>query len=73
MKNITPGTRVRLTGTFLRNTGQMAGGEGQSRWTTVPCGCGLCKGGGFVAVDEPSIDDPSRPRHFNAGNLEKAR
>lgn len=52
-----PGTRVRLTGIFLRNTGQIAGGEGQSRWNIVECHCGLCtvRGDGFafVAVDEP--------------------
>jgi hypothetical protein len=52
-----PGTRVRLTGIFLRNTGQMAGGEGSSRWTIVQCDCRLCRGNtsgsAFVAVDEP--------------------
>ncbi len=73
MKTPFPGTRVRLTGDFLRNTGQIAGGEGLSRWTTVLCTCGLCKTGRFVAVDEPSTDDPNRSRHINAGNLEKCR
>ncbi len=73
MKAPLVGTRVRLTGEFLRNTGQMAGGEGQSKWTTVDCRCGLCKTGRFVAVDEPSIDAPDRSRHINADNLEKCR
>jgi len=68
-----PGTRVRFTGEFLRNTGQTAGGEGQSRWTTQPCTCGLCRDGRFVAVDQPSTDDPSRARHINALNLEVCR
>lgn len=67
------GTRVRLTGEFLRNTGQIAGGEGQSKWTTVACSCGLCQGGRFVAVDQPSTDDPTRSRHIHAGNLERCR
>lgn len=59
-----PGTRVRLTGAFLRSTGQIAGGEGGKRWTVVECSCKLCQGNPgpkcqdkgawcFVAVDEP--------------------
>jgi hypothetical protein len=65
-----PGTRVRLTREFLRNTGQYVGGEGLSRWIIQVCSCGLCKKGGpFVAVDE--IDPLGRARHFNFGNLEK--
>ncbi len=48
-----PGTKVRLTGYFLAATGQIKGGEGSSRWLTVDCLCGLCEGGGFVAVNEP--------------------
>ena len=36
-----PGTTVRLTGQFLRSTGQIAGGEGQSKWIVQPCDCGL--------------------------------
>jgi hypothetical protein len=77
MKTLPPvGTRIRLTGDFLRNTGQMTGGEGQSRWLTVACECGLCigrHGSKFVAVNEPGIDDPTRPRHINLGNVEKCR
>ena len=67
-----PGTRVRLTGTFLRSTGQLAGGEGASKWTIVACDCALCAdrtpGWRFVAVDEPGFDGGQR--HFNAANLE---
>lgn len=70
---ITAGARVRLTGEFLRNTGQIAGGEGQSRWTVIACDCGLCRTGRFVAVNQASTDDPSRNRHINAGNLQVAR
>jgi hypothetical protein len=31
-----PGTKVRLTGKFLKSTGQQRGGEGASRWTVLP-------------------------------------
>ncbi len=52
-----PGTKVRLTGMFLRNTGQIAGGEGQNVCTIVACACRLCQPkdnrAAFVAVDEP--------------------
>ena len=54
---IAVGAVVRLTGRFLRNTGQIAGSEGASRWKIVACECRLCRpsGDGFrcVAVDEP--------------------
>ena len=67
------GDKVRLTGKFLRNTGQVAGGEGQSRWKVVDHGyCSLCMRD-FVAVDERSYDNPSFPRHFAVANLEVCR
>lgn len=44
-KHFEPGDRVRLTGVFLKNTGQRAGGEEQSRWTVRACDCGLCASG----------------------------
>jgi len=66
----TPGTRVRLTDAFLRNTGQVVGGEAFARWTVVSCPCGLCQTGRFVAVDQPSTDDPDRSRHVAVANLE---
>jgi len=53
------GTVVRLTGVFLRNTGQIAGGEGQARWTVVACDCRACddwtaaEAAPLVAVNEP--------------------
>ncbi len=77
------GTKVRLTGIFLKNTGQIAGGEGQSKWLIVACSCSLCKQGDFVAVNEPHLcqkdprgyedlapEDRPKWRHFAAGNLE---
>ncbi len=48
-----PGERVKMTGTHLANTGQIAGGEGLSVWTVKACDCGLCKGGRHVLTDEP--------------------
>ena len=86
MKKITVGCRVRLTGDFLRNTGQVCGGEGQSKWNVVECDCGLCETGDYVAVNQPHIcqSDPTgyedlpvekRPkyRHINIHNLETCR
>jgi len=63
------GDRVMLTAMFLRSTGQVVGGEGFSRWTVVGCDCASCATGRFVAVNEPSAGDPTRPRHFNVFNL----
>jgi len=67
-----PGTRVRLTGAFLRSTGQVAGPEGSSIWTIVACDCVLCAdrmtGWRFVAVDEDGFEGALR--HINAANLE---
>ena len=63
------GDRVQLTGKFLRSTGQIAGGEGQSVWTIVNCPCSMCASGMYVAVNEPSYDDPERPRHMAEANL----
>lgn len=79
------GQRVRLTGAFLRSTGQIAGGEGQSVWTVQACKCGLCADGRFVLTDavrendgmftaeEIAAEPHLKYRHINAGNLEKAR
>ncbi len=64
-----PGTKVRLSGVFLRNTGQMTGGEGLSKWTVVECDCSLCASGRFVAVDEPGGATLSGHRHFAEANL----
>lgn len=79
-----PGTKVRLTGYFLRCTGQVTGSEGQSRWIVVACACSLCKTGDYIATDEPSgrkageghtqAELDSEPglawRHFAIGNLQ---
>lgn len=86
-KRFAIGDRVRLTGAFLRNTGQIAGGEGQSRWTVTACLCSLCKDGRFVKTDELRQNgglDTFTPdelanephlayRHINAHNLERCR
>ena len=69
----TPGVRVRMTGEFLRNTGQFAGQDAHARWIVQECSCGLCKGGRFVAVNERSVDNPDAARHINIHNLERCR
>jgi hypothetical protein len=73
MKTAPPvGSRVRLTGKFLRSTGQYTGQEGLSRWTVMAHpGCKMCERGQFVAVDEPSSSLPREPRHINIFNLER--
>ena len=50
------GARVKLTGVFLKNTGQRLGGEGERVWTRVDCECEVCARGGHVAVDEYPIE-----------------
>jgi hypothetical protein len=80
-RRFAPGDHVRLTGDFLRWTGQIAGGAGQSIWTVVECPCSLCRDGKFVATNQPSVFDDDTddgrdqhcPRHINAHNLERAR
>jgi hypothetical protein len=79
---IAVGAEFALTGVFLKNTGQIVGGEGLSRWRRQACDCGLCHGGSFLASNEPHAcqDDPrgyedvppeQRPkwRHFNVANV----
>lgn len=68
------GTVVRMTGEFLRNTGQYTGPEGFNRWTIQACDCGLCRVGPFVLTDQPREDpapDENKFRHINYHNLEK--
>lgn len=67
-----PGDRVRLTGRYLRSTGQYLGPEGQSRWEVIPCACELCASGRFVATNEPARAPYDGARHFAASNLERA-
>ena len=80
------GDRVRLTGAFLRSTGQIAGGEGRSVWTVqAHPGCRLCADNRFVLTDEErsapedftpeeyAADPLLKFRHINAANLEKTR
>jgi hypothetical protein len=48
------GTKVRLTGTFLKNTGQQRGGEGASRWKIIGPVPGMPQ---HVYVDEKYDDE----------------
>lgn len=48
-KTFAIGSKVRLTGKFLRNTGQQLGGAGQSVWTVM----GFSNGGRWVITNQP--------------------
>jgi hypothetical protein len=73
-KSVSVGSRVRLTGKYLRSTGQQAGSEGAKKWTV------LSLRDDYAEVDEPSsypwtaeelAEDPSLAnRRINVGNLE---
>jgi hypothetical protein len=66
------GDQVKLTGQFLKTTGQKRGGEGGKKWTVVACDCGLCASRDYIAVDEKSsfaMPDEPQQRHLNAGNV----
>lgn len=77
------GTSIRLTGKFLRSTGQAVGGEGQSVWIVKECPCTVCKRD-FVCTNEErspealalnyTADELAamphlRFRHFNLHNV----
>ena len=81
---VKPGDVVRLTGYFLKCTGQVTGSEGSKRWTVRACACELCTGGDFVCTDEEydreyradmwgDLPEDERPkyRHVNRGNLQR--
>lgn len=53
-RDFTPGTLCRFSGEYLRNTGQITGGEGPLRFYILSCSCGLCRAGHHVAVNIPS-------------------
>ena len=46
------GDRFKLTGRFLRSTGQMTGSAGLDTWDRTECLCGMCASGRFVASNE---------------------
>jgi hypothetical protein len=69
--HIAVGDRVKLTGNFLRDTGQQVGGEGQSTWTVLKLerwGSGSI----FAVVDERSYSPTEDYRRINAANLCRA-
>lgn len=66
MRALQVGDTVKLTGKFLKNTGQRVGGEGQKSWVIVSCDCAMCKGD-YCAVDEAS--QFGGQRHFLKANL----
>jgi hypothetical protein len=54
-REFTPGTKVKLSGQYLRNTGQTKGGEGALRLIVRECDCAFCKRGTHVATDQESL------------------
>jgi hypothetical protein len=81
MRALHTGDKVKLTGEFLRNTGQVTGEDGLSVWTVTACKCELCNTGRFVATDQNANTgmlatadhlaeaDPATLRHLNVGNI----
>lgn len=68
-----PGTRVRLTGYFLKATGQQRGSEGVSKWKVVACPCPLCASGNYVAVDEPTPQEVLRTTYSDIPKSDYAK
>jgi len=68
------GDKVRFTGAYLHDTGQMIGVEGFKRFTVMACGCKACRRmpDKIVAVDEPHAEIPDRWRHIATVCLERA-
>ncbi len=50
------GAVVRLTGRFLRTTGQEASSEGAKRWTIVACDCGICVQNAWRDANDKAVD-----------------
>ena len=75
------GDTVRLTGAFLKSTGQIAGDEGHAKWTVQACPCRSCASGTVILTNQPREDDGMftaeeiarephlKYRHIAAGNL----
>ena len=64
-RDMSPGTRVRWSGKWLKSTGAR---DGRRVYTVQACDCGLCAGGRHVALDEPSFDGDGL-RHAARDNL----
>lgn len=80
MRSLLPGDKIKLTGVFLKNSGQRKGGEGSTVWTVKDCHCPLCTIGAFVCTDAKLTGDWFTPeeiakepwivfRHFDAQNV----
>ena len=64
-RDFKPGARVSLNARHLRNTGQLKGGECHTVWVVVECNCGLCKLGRHIAVNQESVYEDLKWRHFH--------
>lgn len=69
------GDKVKLTGKFLRNTGQATGPEGLSTWTVLAVDNEMITVDqehadiGYWTAEELAADPMLKFRRFNAGNL----
>lgn len=73
-KTVVVGSTVRLTGKFLRSTGQQVGGEGTKRWQVLGIHGSLAEvnePSAYQFTDEEYEADPSlKNRRIHVGNLE---
>ena len=51
-RDMSPGTKVRASGKFLRSTGQLTGSAGRKVYLVEACECSLCASGTHVRVNE---------------------
>lgn len=51
-RDMSPGTKVRASGKFLRSTGQLTGSAGSKVYLVRACECELCLMGKYVSVNE---------------------
>lgn len=66
MTDLSPGSRVRFHGVYLKSTGQQVGEEGQKVFQIKGCPCSLCASGRFVLVSDPVWRED---RHIAVSNL----
>lgn len=61
-RDMTPGTTVAYTGTFLRNSGLQTGSTGMDRFIVQECHCKYCVAKARVAVNQLALwTDPREP------------
>lgn len=70
-ERMVPGVKVRLSGQFLRSTGQYTSSEARKVWTVQECPCRSCKAkDGFTTVAVNETKDKDDLRYFSTEELE---